>query len=148
MKLTKLERIVLLFTIALVFFVIGFFAGRTTIPGELTLSQAEESVPPEETAVVSPTAEQSDSLSETEETEDPEDPEETELDLNSATKEQFMSLPGVGDVLAQRIVDYRAEHGEFHSIEELKNVSGIGDKTFQALKDRIKVEDTYENISS
>ena len=52
------------------------------------------------------------------------------IDLNAATATQLDQLPGVGPVLAQRIVDYRTQHGSFHSTDELRQVSGIGDATF------------------
>jgi competence protein ComEA len=48
------------------------------------------------------------------------------LDLNSATVEQLDALPGVGPVLAQRIVDWRSQHGRFDSVADLSKVSGIG----------------------
>lgn len=61
------------------------------------------------------------------------------ISLNTATAEQLEELPDVGPVLAQRIVDYRTEHGGFRSVEELLDVSGIGDKTFAGLKDKVTV---------
>jgi competence protein ComEA len=48
-------------------------------------------------------------------------------------------LPGVGPVLAQRIVDWRTEHGRFTSVDELAEVSGIGEKMFAALQDKVTV---------
>ncbi|MBW7573657.1 helix-hairpin-helix domain-containing protein [Caproiciproducens sp. AGMB10547] len=48
-------------------------------------------------------------------------------------------LDGIGDVIAKRIVDYREKNGAFKSVEEIKNVSGIGDKIFANLKDHITV---------
>lgn len=61
------------------------------------------------------------------------------VDLNSATAPQLDELPGVGPVLAQRIVDYRGQHGGFHSVDELRQVSGIGDAKFADLKDLVRV---------
>ena len=61
------------------------------------------------------------------------------IDINSATIDQLQLLPGIGEALAQRIIDYRTEHGEFAAIEELMNVSGIGEKKFTALRDYIKI---------
>lgn len=52
---------------------------------------------------------------------------EPALDLNAATAEQLEELPGIGPVLAQRITEYRTEHGGFGSVSELDEVSGIGD---------------------
>ena len=62
-----------------------------------------------------------------------------QLDLNAATVEQLQALPGVGPVLAQRIVDWRTEHGRFSTVDELREVSGIGAKKFADLKDRVRV---------
>ncbi|WP_427017990.1 helix-hairpin-helix domain-containing protein [Pseudarthrobacter sp. P1] len=55
------------------------------------------------------------------------------INLNTATAEQLAQLPRVGPVLAQRIVDWRTEHGKFNSIQELDAVSGIGAKMLEAL---------------
>ena len=61
------------------------------------------------------------------------------LDLNTATQEELMALPGVGEVLAERILAYRAEHGPFTCVEELGNVSGIGEKKLEALLPEVTV---------
>ena len=56
------------------------------------------------------------------------------LDLNSATLEQLESLPGIGPVTAQKILDYREQHGAFHSVDELQGVPGIGPAHMAQLK--------------
>jgi competence protein ComEA len=56
------------------------------------------------------------------------------VDLNSATVGQLDGLPGVGPVLAQRILDWRTAHGRFDSVDQLRSVSGIGDSKFADLK--------------
>lgn len=56
------------------------------------------------------------------------------LDLNTATAEQLDSLPGIGPVTAQKILDYRQEHGAFHSVAELEGVPGIGPGRLSQLK--------------
>jgi competence protein ComEA len=61
------------------------------------------------------------------------------VNLNTATLEQLQTLPGVGPVLAQRIIDYREEHGGFASVADLRNVTGIGDARYNELKSRVTV---------
>jgi competence protein ComEA len=56
------------------------------------------------------------------------------LDLNTATADQLDSLPGIGPVTAQKILDYRQEHGAFHSVAELEGVPGIGAGRLAQLK--------------
>lgn len=64
---------------------------------------------------------------------------DTRIDLNRATKEQLMTLPGVGETRAQAIIAYREAHGGFASIEELMEVSGIKQGVYDRLKEMIKV---------
>ena len=52
------------------------------------------------------------------------------LDLNTVTKEQLMTIQGIGEAFADRILDYRESHGGFQSVEELKNIDGIGEKRY------------------
>ena len=61
------------------------------------------------------------------------------IDLNTATDGELQELPGVGPVMAQAIIDYRTEHGSFASVEQLMDVSGIGDSRFARLKDLVRV---------
>jgi competence protein ComEA len=56
------------------------------------------------------------------------------LDLNRAKLEDFIELPGIGEKLAQRLVDYRESHGGFRSVEDLREVRGIGAKRFERLR--------------
>ncbi|MCK5585266.1 helix-hairpin-helix domain-containing protein [Candidatus Bipolaricaulota bacterium] len=57
------------------------------------------------------------------------------VDINSANVDELSTLPGIGPALAQRIIDYRAEHGPFGCIEDLEHVSGIGPQTVADLID-------------
>lgn len=61
------------------------------------------------------------------------------LDLNAATKMQLMELPGIGEVLAQRILDYKDAHGDFSSIEDLMNVEGIGEKKIEEMRPFVRI---------
>lgn len=62
------------------------------------------------------------------------------LDLNQATAEQLdQHLPGVGAVLARRIVEYRQANGGFRSVDQLRDVTGIGERRFAELKDKVRV---------
>ena len=61
------------------------------------------------------------------------------LEVNRATKEELMELPGIGGTLAQRILDYRREHGSFQDPRELLEVSGIGESKYGALQGLITV---------
>lgn len=59
------------------------------------------------------------------------------ININSASIEKLCELPGVGEAMAEKIIMYREENGKFNSIEDLKNVSGIGEKKYESLKDFI-----------
>jgi len=61
------------------------------------------------------------------------------ININTADAEKLSTLKGIGPALAQRIIDYREQNGAFKSIDEIKNVRGIGDKKFAAFKDKITV---------
>jgi competence protein ComEA len=61
------------------------------------------------------------------------------LDLNAATLEQLEALPGVGPVLAQKILDWRTAHGRFSNVDELREVGGIGDKKYGDIAPKVRV---------
>jgi competence protein ComEA len=61
------------------------------------------------------------------------------VDLNRATAAELDTLPGVGPVLAQRILDHRQQSGGFRSVDQLRDVDGIGDARFAELRDRVTV---------
>lgn len=116
-------------TLAFAAFTIGFFLGRNTQKGAITLS-----VPPEVTAprtaieeTVS-TAQESTEISVS-----------YPIDLNTATMGELMRLPGIGEIYAQRILDYRSAHGNFTRVEDLLNVEGIGEKRLEAILDLVTV---------
>jgi len=61
------------------------------------------------------------------------------ININTAGKEELMKLSGIGESRAEDIIRYREEHGKFSSAEDIQNVSGIGEKSFQKIKDQIEV---------
>ena len=61
------------------------------------------------------------------------------VNINTATSEQLQTLPAIGPVIAERIIAYRSEHGTFKSVSELLNVSGIGEKTLEAIWDLVTI---------
>lgn len=64
---------------------------------------------------------------------------DSKVNINTASKEKLETLPGVGETTAQKIIDYREANGKFKTIEDIKNVSGIGDAKYESLKDKITV---------
>ena len=89
----------------------------------------------------------SDTIEETAEEVNSEQPSETEdevidgkVNINDASVEVIALLDGIGEKMAQRIIEYRQENGDFKSIEEVMLVSGIGSKKFEEIKDSICVD--------
>lgn len=64
---------------------------------------------------------------------------DAKVNINTATKEQLMTLPGIGEVKAEAILTYRADNGGFPSVEAIREISGIGEKSYEKLKDLITV---------
>ncbi|MDR7318538.1 helix-hairpin-helix domain-containing protein [Brevibacillus nitrificans] len=62
------------------------------------------------------------------------------VSLNSATAEELMTLPGIGEARAKAILQYREEKGSFRALEELKSIEGIGDKLYERIAPRIRIQ--------
>ncbi len=111
-------------TLCVLLFMGGWFLGQRSVGG-LRLSYARE---PQVRTVQSSEA-----------------PQAERVELNRATREELMSLPGIGPALADRILDYRQSSGPFQYPSDLMYVSGIGTRTYEALKDLVYVEESHEN---
>jgi len=162
MKLRRLEFVVIGVTLAFACFMGGFFTGRSwsavSIVAVATSADNEPVAAGPAGSTQQPLPEaapQSDIRDpETGNTREPPDdavpegsPESAglpksgdgKININKATKSELMDLPGIGNVLASRIVDYRDQHGDFSRIEDIRNVSGIGEKRYEAIQDKITV---------
>ncbi|GAA6112488.1 ComEA family DNA-binding protein [Apilactobacillus apinorum] len=64
---------------------------------------------------------------------------EEKVNINKADSEELQKLDRVGEKMAQKIIDYRNQHNGFHSIDEIKQISGFGEKTFERLKDSLTI---------
>lgn len=62
------------------------------------------------------------------------------ININTASREELTLLPGIGESLAGRIIDYRIKHGDFEKVEDIMEVKGIGEKIFNELHDYITVD--------
>ena len=120
--------VLIVITVAFVTFTLGFFLGRNhnhatvqvSVPVSMQTQPIEVTTVPEETL----------------------EPTETvtfPININTATEDEFMALPGIGEVLAQRILNYREEAGTLDSVEDLMNVEGIGEKRMEDMLDLITI---------
>jgi competence ComEA-like helix-hairpin-helix protein len=66
-------------------------------------------------------------------------PSAEKVNINSASADQLTALPGIGPSYAQRIVEYREKNGPFKRVEDILNVRGIGEKTFERIRERITI---------
>jgi len=112
----------------------GFFLGRQFNRSDVQLSRQETSPPsttsqaptPSTTAGIEPAP-------------PPAQIDDGKININTATLEQLISLPTIGEVIAQRIIAYRQTHGPFRSVGELTEVEGIGEKRMEAILEYVTI---------
>lgn len=123
----KKQPMYILVVVTLVFaaFTLGLLLGRSGQHGGVTLSvpapMLTEPVPTETVSSPAPTEIQ------------------FPIDLNTAGLEELTALPGIGEVLARRILHYREEHGAFQAVEELLNIEDIGEKRLEAMIELVRI---------
>ncbi len=125
MKLSKLEIAAIVISLAFVFIVVGFFAGRSSVSGivEVETQYADGSPSPESEVVRGLDVYEA-----------------NRININTATKDELCLIKGIGEALADRIIDYRTRNGGFDSPADIMNVKGIGGSTYDKIKDYITVE--------
>lgn len=62
------------------------------------------------------------------------------VNINTASREEIITIKGIGPVTADKIIEYRTENGKFNSVSELTNIKGIGDKTLEKIKGEVTIE--------
>lgn len=126
MKLKNTSLILIALAAAFLLFAAGFCVGRQQSGGDFRIVAKRQlsSEPPSSTGEIATTQQ------------------DAKLDLNTATAEELTTLPGIGEVLAGRIVAYRQAHGRFSSIDELAEVEGMGEKRINAIRDYVTLGGT------
>ncbi len=154
MKLEKSEKLLLAIGLFMGAFIVGYNAFFVPEAGTTTIVQSEkvensnntqtESLPEESVNSSDNVKSTSESNTDSSKTTSRKSDNKTNfsglVNINKATQDELSErLKGIGTVVAKRIVDYREKNGGFSTIEELKNVKGIGDKVFEKIKDTITV---------
>ena len=114
--------------LALLVFLAAFFLGRASAGDTLRVQTQKHAQIAQPQSVQQPQSAQTDRLC-----------------LNTASQEELMQLPGVGEVLAGRIAAYRTRYGRFVSVRQLMDVDGIGEELYAALEPLVCVEESNEN---
>ena len=158
MQKPRSSRIVILASVIAAVFAFAFYLGRTTVPYAISITAAhpdalenvqQEAELHENPVRAMPMQEEAERIESAAsemplqaETALPEEEQPDRIDLNMATKEELMTLPRIGEKLAERILAYRQSVGRFSVAEQIMDVEGIGEGTFEAIRERITVEGT------
>jgi len=134
----KTELVYISAAIILVAFVLGYFAGISKGGAVFELEALPDATQGASNGSITISPSLTDSFATTDNAEEPEN--QSIVNINTADAEEMTTLPGIGQVLAERIIAYREANGGFKNIYELMDVSGIGEKTFAKLQDFISVD--------
>ena len=119
-------------TLCFLLTMVGYFLGRQSVDGLLLTTQHPAPTEAQSRALPSVPADSGSSAP-------------ARIELNRASLAELMTLPGIGEVRARSIIEYREANGPFHYTTDLMNVSGIGEGIFSKLRDYVYVEDNHEN---
>ena len=126
MKLGKVEKIIAAVAAAILCFTCGLLVGKQSEKPDITVTENISAVSQKfESEQANENAKESQSVL---------------IDINTAGEGELMLLPGIGEMLAERIVTYRDENGEFSTVEEIMNVEGIGQGKFAEICEFICAE--------
>ena len=160
MRLRRLELVIICVTLAFVCFLSGYFTGVRTSVSVISVGPQEEGqqltgtatvqntpatvapLPPSSSGEQEPgntVAQPAGGAAQTQEPASVPAVSDGRININRASHSELMDLPGIGRILAERIIEYRNAYGPYNRIEDVRNVSGIGERRFDTIKDKITV---------
>ena len=148
MKQIKAQTLLISITMLFFVFCLGYYLGNRERGDTVTILRTRDTATQQEELTGASIAASARTLPEVEKTGESHWTAEGRLKINQATAEELQELPGIGEVLARRILTYRQENGEFSSIDELCAVPGIGEKRLEAIRDYITLEENDEDSGS